>query len=173
MRKKVVNSRKSSTIKQNIKSNKKASPVSSIKLVDMKCSKCGAVVHRVDSDTISVICYMCTCKMAPAPKIAKERKISDKPRGWTFMAKYVHKDGTVYFRGIEQPDLKGKFEPTDLVKLSKKREADKKKNKELKRKREEKREAKLVKEHKERASLKEKKRKEKIKKIEELKNGTL
>lgn len=31
-----------------------------------------------------------------------------KPRRWAFMAEYVHSDGTVYHKGVEQPKLKGK-----------------------------------------------------------------
>ena len=32
---------------------------------------------------------------------------SDKPKGWKFMKEYVHTDGTVYHKGVEQPSLKG------------------------------------------------------------------
>jgi hypothetical protein len=37
----------------------------------------------------------------------KSRSTS-KPRRWAFMAEYVHSDGTVYHKGVEQPKLKGK-----------------------------------------------------------------
>ena len=37
------------------------------------------------------------------------------------MKEYVHTDGTVYFKGIEQPELKGTLPVTDIVKEEKKK----------------------------------------------------
>lgn len=45
------------------------------------------------------------------------------------MKLFVHVDGTVYFRGIEQPDLKGEYEPTPIIekpKVSKKQKEQEK-----------------------------------------------
>jgi hypothetical protein len=59
--------------------------------------------------------------MVTAPEIKSSNK-SDKPRGWKFMKQYVHKDGTVYFKGIEQPELKGTLPVTDnIIKKEKKK----------------------------------------------------
>jgi len=42
-----------------------------------------------------------------------------RPAGWHWMAEFVDKDGTVYHRGKEQPDLKGTL-PVTVVKPKKK-----------------------------------------------------
>ena len=45
-----------------------------------------------------------------------DKKLFDvkKPRGWHFMAEFVDSEGNVYFKGIEQPELKGSLSPTIL-----------------------------------------------------------
>lgn len=78
---------------------------------------CGNWV-KVANDTASVLCYRCTGKLVPFVEKIKKPK-SDKPRGWAFMAEYVHKDGTVYFKGEEQPELKGTMEPTKIKPVKK------------------------------------------------------
>jgi hypothetical protein len=57
---------------------------------------------------------------------------STKPRGWRWMTEFVLADGTVYHKGVEQPDLKGTRPITDIDALYKKR----KKNKEALQKKE-------------------------------------
>ena len=44
-----------------------------------------------------------------------------RPAGWHFMNEFVDKDGNVFHKGKEQPDLKGTLKPTK-VKPPKKRE---------------------------------------------------
>ena len=39
-----------------------------------------------------------------------------RPRGWKWMQVYVDKDGTVFYKGEEQPDLKGTLKPTKVKK---------------------------------------------------------
>ena len=36
------------------------------------------------------------------------------PAGWHWMKEFVDKDGTVYHKGVEQPDLKGTLPPTKI-----------------------------------------------------------
>jgi len=87
----------------------------------LKCDTCNCIVERVDINAIKVICWKCSTKMVTAPEIKSSNK-SDKPRGWKFMKQYVHKDGTVYFKGIEQPELKGTLPVTDnIIKKEKKK----------------------------------------------------
>lgn len=43
------------------------------------------------------------------------------------MAEFVHADGTVYYKGIEQPELKGSLEPTVIVVKEKISKTEKKK----------------------------------------------
>ena len=51
---------------------------------------------------------------------AKQRVSTGRPAGWHFMNEYVDKDGNVFHKGKEQPDLKGTLKPTK-VKPPKKR----------------------------------------------------
>jgi hypothetical protein len=72
---------------------------------------------KVSNETVKTLCWKCTARLVPfEEKIVKK---SDKPRGWAFMKEYVHKDGTVYHKGIEQPELKGTLEITVIEKKEK------------------------------------------------------
>ena len=51
---------------------------------------------------------------------AKQRISTGRPAGWHFMNEFVDKDGNVFHKGKEQPDLKGTLKPTK-VKPPKKR----------------------------------------------------
>ena len=53
------------------------------------------------------------------PKSYKHKK-TGRPAGWHFMNEFVDKDGNVFHKGKEQPDLKGTLKPTK-VKPPKKR----------------------------------------------------
>lgn len=70
------------------------------------CDTCNRIVEKVDNEAVKVKCWRCVSKMVKGPEIKSVVK-SDKPRGWKFMKEYVHTDGTVYHKGIEQPELKG------------------------------------------------------------------
>ena len=78
----------------------------------MECKVCGQFTP-VGEDATAVTCPDCVAEMMPAVQITRRQK-SDKPRGWQWMAVYVHTDGTVYHKGEEQPDLKGTLEPTTI-----------------------------------------------------------
>lgn len=67
---------------------------------------------RVDNSAIAVLCWRCTAELVGMPEEKIAAPISDKPKGWKFMKIFVAKDGTVFYKGIEQPDLKGTLEPT-------------------------------------------------------------
>tara|TARA_R110000868_G_scaffold356443_1_gene617945 strand:+ start:446 stop:841 length:396 start_codon:yes stop_codon:yes gene_type:complete len=84
----------------------------------LDCSDCGTPV-KTNADTITVICHQCVIESwGNPPKF--ERKRIGYPKGWKFMKEFVHVDGTVYNKGIEQPALKGKLKPTELkVKVKK------------------------------------------------------
>jgi hypothetical protein len=84
----------------------------------------------VAETSIAAVCYLCVNKVVEAPIIKSIQEKSDKPKGWKFMKLYVHKDGTVYHKGVEQPSLKGTLPVTsitdkaDKVKLSKQEKLD-------------------------------------------------
>lgn len=98
----------------------------------MQCKSCGNEL-LVDAQVVSVRCSTCVTKMLGAPELVRENK-SDKPRGWRFMSQFVDSDGTVYFHGEEQPELKGTLPLTDVNKIKsdqKKKRNENKKRKEL------------------------------------------
>ena len=78
----------------------------------MECKTCGQFTC-VGEDTEAVTCSDCVSEMMPEMVITRRQR-SDKPRGWQWMAEYVHKDGTVYHRGEEQPELKNTLPPTTI-----------------------------------------------------------
>lgn len=68
--------------------------------------------------------------MVEAPLNTYKKKTTGYARGWRFMKQFVHADGTVYFRGVEQPNLKGTLDPTVIQPKQKKSKAEKKKERE-------------------------------------------
>lgn len=81
----------------------------------LRCDTCNRIVEKVDTKAAKVKCWKCVSKMVKGPEIKSVVK-SDKPRGWKFMKEYVHTDGTVYHKGIEQPELKGTL-PTSVIEV--------------------------------------------------------
>ena len=87
----------------------------------MECKLCGQM-QRSSYTAHWVICSTCTNEMVPwedtLPKtILRQRdKSSQKPQGWHFMNEYIDKDGNVYHKGKEQPELKGTLKPTIIIK---------------------------------------------------------
>jgi len=82
----------------------------------MECRCCGTMV-QVTENTTATTCDICVREEynKQFPFTPPTRYVpSGKPRGWKFMKEYVHKDGTVYHKGIEQPELKGTLNPTKV-----------------------------------------------------------
>lgn len=68
---------------------------------------------RVGDNAVAAVCYKCVQMLLDPPMLKKAPvEKSDKPKGWKFMKEFVDKDGTVYFKGIEQPELKGTMDVT-------------------------------------------------------------
>ena len=67
----------------------------------------------VGPDVTATLCHRCVNKTVESPDIRGGYKSSGRIRGWQFMKEFVHKDGTVFHKGIEQPTLKGTLEPTE------------------------------------------------------------
>ena len=91
----------------------------------MLCKQCQSVYCEVESNIVAVTCSSCTLKRCLALKpldefFSKKHKKTGRPAGWHWMAEFVDKDGTVYHKGKEQPELKGTLKPTK-VKPQKKR----------------------------------------------------
>jgi phage FluMu protein Com len=81
----------------------------------LNCDTCNRIVEKVDVKAVKVKCWRCVSKMVKGPEIKSIVK-SDKPRGWKFMKEYVHTDGTVYHKGIEQPELKDTL-PVSVIEI--------------------------------------------------------
>ncbi len=91
----------------------------------MICKHCQSEYVRVDEGTAAITCSSCVIKktlaLKPLDKFFKSIKPkTGRPAGWHFMNEFVDKDGNVFHKGKEQPDLKGTLKPTK-VKPPKKR----------------------------------------------------
>ena len=93
----------------------------------MQCKSCFDY-SPVDDNIISFTCSKCTMirtlKRMPLEEMMpslKKKKSSGRPAGWHFMNEFVDKDGNVFHKGKEQPDLKGTLEPTKVKPRKKKK----------------------------------------------------
>ena len=88
----------------------------------MECKITGDPVRNVSTEAKSVIGSRALLarmdKMFPEQNKPKRVK-TGRPSGWHFMNEFVDKDGTVYHRGKEMPELKGTL-PITVVKPKKK-----------------------------------------------------
>ena len=83
----------------------------------MMCN-CGTYIS-VGETAVNVVCGTCVNKrmMMKFPELHEgkpTRKTTGRPSGWHFMNEYVDKDGNVFHKGKEQPDLKGTLPPTKI-----------------------------------------------------------
>ena len=83
----------------------------------MECKLCGQF-ESVSEDTTAVTCHECVMEMCEAPVLTTRRNVG-RPSGWHFMKEFVDKNGNVYFKGVEQPKLKGTKSPTVVEKKRK------------------------------------------------------
>ena len=91
----------------------------------MLCKRCQSEYVETSEDAVAVTCSDCTARRCLALKpiedfFAKKHKKTGRPAGWHWMAEFVDKDGNVFHKGKEQPELKGTLKPTK-VKPPKKR----------------------------------------------------
>lgn len=88
----------------------------------LQCKFC-CEYQKVDDGAGYITCSSCVTKidMIKFPGTIKKQKVSTgRPAGWHFMNEFVDKDGNVFHKGKEQPELKGTLKPTK-VKPRKKR----------------------------------------------------
>ena len=82
----------------------------------MECSKCGRVVENVGYDAVSIRCSYCVFSTVGFPEETKPTyKPTGRPAGWHWMKEFVDKDGNVFYRGKEQPKLKGTLPSTKVM----------------------------------------------------------
>tara|TARA_R110002020_G_scaffold215553_1_gene422778 strand:+ start:226 stop:747 length:522 start_codon:yes stop_codon:yes gene_type:complete len=60
----------------------------------------------------AVLCHKCVNKTVGAPEIRGGYKSTGRMRGWQFMKEFVDAQGNVFYKGVEQPKLKGTLDPT-------------------------------------------------------------
>ena len=91
----------------------------------MICKRCQSEYVKVSKSTTAVTCSRCVVirSVVMYPEILPKsaiKKTTGRPSGWHFMKEFVDKDGRVFHKGKEQPELKGTLPPTK-VKPRKKR----------------------------------------------------
>jgi len=80
----------------------------------MDCKITGEPVANVSTEAVSVIGSRAVLGRVGIPKEKPSRVSTGRPAGWHFMNEFVDKDGTVFHKGKEQPDLKGTLPPTKV-----------------------------------------------------------
>ena len=83
----------------------------------MECKITGDPVRNVSVEATSVIgSRALTVRMNRMfPEQSKPTRVkTGRPSGWHFMNEFVDKDGNVFHKGKEQPDLKGTLPPTKI-----------------------------------------------------------
>ena len=94
----------------------------------LECKLCGSLVHNASKEAVSITCSECVLEMVKELEGPRKKKLATAqgyPKGWRFMKEFVHSDGTVYHRGVEQPELKGTKEATAIAIKPKKTKAQK------------------------------------------------
>ena len=77
---------------------------------------------NVTIDTTAVLCPKCVNRVTDPPVFTPRYKPTGRPKGWQWMNEFVDKDGVVFHKGKEQPNLKGTLPSTKIaVKKKKKR----------------------------------------------------
>ena len=103
----------------------------------MQCKFC-CEYQKVDSNIGYITCSKCVTMIDmikyPQSFLTKQYKPTGRPAGWHWMAEFVDKDGNVFHKGKEQPDLKGTLEPTKVKPRRKKKKlsADEKLQRDIK-----------------------------------------
>ena len=83
---------------------------------------------EIASTSVSALCSHCTMLTTAPPEIRAGYKSTGRPRGWQFMKEFVDKDGNVFHKGKEVPDLKGTKKPTKIDVSKKKKLTKREKN---------------------------------------------
>ncbi len=91
----------------------------------LQCKSCYEY-KKVDKNIKAVTCGRCTLintlKLKPMDEFFKSVKPkTGRPHGWQWMKEFVDKDGNVFHKGKEQPELKGTLKPTKVKPRKKKK----------------------------------------------------
>ena len=90
----------------------------------LQCKFC-CEYQKVDDPIGYITCSSCVTKIDminyPQSFQSKQYKPTGRPAGWHWMNEFVDKDGNVFHKGKEQPDLKGTLPPTKVKPRKKKK----------------------------------------------------
>ena len=90
----------------------------------LQCKFC-CEYQKVDNISGAITCSSCVVKIDlikfPKTAMTKQKVSTGRPAGWHFMNEYVDKDGNVFHKGKEQPELKGTLKPTKVKPRKKKK----------------------------------------------------
>jgi len=99
----------------------------------MECSVCGSFESHISKSSNSITCSVCLLrKTLNLWNPFVNNSVNRKPKGWHWMKEFVDKDGNVYHKGIEVPELKGTLSPTKIKKTVKRKKKKKKESYEKK-----------------------------------------
>lgn len=84
----------------------------------LECKDCGAIECKPITVT-AYTCWECVSKMLDCSALPAAKRPTGYPRGWKFMGVFVHANGVVYHKGVEQPELKGTLKPTEIKQVTK------------------------------------------------------
>ena len=82
----------------------------------MECKICGQMT-KCGEEATAITCSDCVNELMNNQFGGPENQTKGPTgfhRGWRWMKEFVHKDGRVFHRGIEQTKLKGKLPPTEI-----------------------------------------------------------
>ena len=92
----------------------------------MQCKVCQSEYVQTGEDTVAVTCSNCVTRISISLMTLEDfypsmkKKKTGRPAGWHWMKEFVDKDGNVFHKGKDQPELKGTLKSTK-VKPPKKR----------------------------------------------------
>ena len=94
----------------------------------MECKECLTYVPISSEDVKATRCDRCVLRKSIEldPDLAEQKskyihEPTGRPAGWHFMKEYVDPEGNVFYKGVEQPDLKGTLKPTKVKRKPKKK----------------------------------------------------
>ena len=104
----------------------------------LQCKRCFEY-QKTGEKTVAITCSHCVAiimitKFPDSLPKNWQKKPTGRPAGWHWMKEFVDKDGNVFHKGKEQPELKGTLKPTKVkpMKKRKKLTADEKLQRDLK-----------------------------------------
>lgn len=94
----------------------------------LECQICGGFTKVGSDDCVTVTCWECVIDVQQefdTPTKKRQMTAQGFPKGWKFMKEFIHANGTVYHKGVEQLDLKGTLKATEIIAKPKKSKAQK------------------------------------------------